>query len=469
MGMTALGSNHFPPSWLKGPLQGRACPGLRLPGACYGRKPAGKRRAIFAIFFCLFATVFPQACTKSAPRLTFWVGGAPQEIDYWQHLVDEFTDRTGVPVEVIRQPAASGQRKQGLVLALDAHQPDPDLFLMDIVWVDQFVRSDWLTPLNGFFHDGAVQPSIFFDRIIDSVDRYGRQVFALPAFLDVGVLYYRRDLLHQYGFDAPPTTWQALLEQAVPIQRAERRRDPNFNGFVWQGAQYEGLVCTLLEFTKTFGGGFLRNGRLDLTQPQNTAALQFMQDLIHRYGISPPNTYTEMQEEQVRQAFQRGNALFERNWLYAWRLHQRDGSPVQGKVGLTALPHAPGAQTAAALGGWHLGISKYSDAKDQAWRLAAFLLSKGTQKKMLMRLGWYSCRKDVYTDPEVRRKVGNIDQLRDIVAHAVSRPRRPYYDLLSRVIQRYANDCLAGKIAAGPALNRMQQEIEKIETFYEPR
>lgn len=424
-------------------------------------------RLIRALLASLLVWLAFPACANPVPRLTFWVGGAPQEVDYWQRLVDEFTARTGIPVEVIRQPSATGQRKQGLVLALGARRPDPDLFLMDIVWVDQFVRSDWLMPLNGYFREDALQPALFFDTIIDAVDRYGKRYFALPAFLDVGVLYYRTDLLRRYGFAGPPDTWKALAGQADAIQQAERRRNPNFNGFVWQGAQYEGLVCTFLEFAKTHGGGFLRNGRPDMTAPGNRTALQFMRDLIHPYGISPPNTYTEMQEEEVRQSFQRGNALFERNWLYAWRLHQRDGSPVRGKVGMTALPHVPGVPTAATLGGWHFGISKYSDAKTQAWQLAAFLLSRETQTKLLLQLGWYSCRKDVYRGPDVRRKVENIEQLQAIVAHAVSRPHRPYYDLLSRIIQRYANDCLAGKIDAGAALGRMQQEIQTIEAFYD--
>jgi len=432
---------------------------------------ANPNKALFnlKLLLALLLALAVLSCSKTAPRLTFWVGGAPQEVDFWESLIDDFENRTGLKVEVIRQPSATEQRKQGLVLALGARQPDPDLFVMDIVWVSQFIRSDWLSPLNGYFDEGGLRPADYFENIVDSVDRYDGQYFALPAFLDVGVLYYRTDLLSRYGFKDPPATWEDLLRQAVGIQQAERRRNPNFNGFVWQGAQYEGLVCTLLEFARSHGGGFQRNGRLDLNQGENRAALTFMQDLIHKHGISPANTYTEMREEEVRQAFQRGNALFERNWLYAWRLHQRDGSAVQGKVGLAALPHTAGRAGAATLGGWHLGISKHSDAKAQAWRLAAFLLSKEVQKKMLLRLGWYSCRKDVYRDPEMRAKVDHIDLLQNIVAHAVSRPSRPYYDQVSRVIQRHANDCLAGKTDARTALDRMQQEIEQVEKYYAPQ
>jgi multiple sugar transport system substrate-binding protein len=304
--------------------------------------------------------------------------------------------------------------------------------------------------------------------VVAAVDRHGGRTYALPAFLDVGLLYYRKDLLAAQGFAGPPQTWDALVTQALAVQEAQRRQNPRFNGFVWQGAQYEGLVCTFLEFVVSHGGRLTSDGSVSVTGAGTAAALTFMQDLIQRYRISPPNTYTEMQEEEVRRSFQRGNALFERNWLYAWRLHQGKDSAVRGRVGLAALPHVPGAPSAATLGGWHLGISRTSDAPDQAWQLAAFLLSREIQTRLLLDLGWYSGRRDVYTAPEVRRRMPYVDRLQGIVAHAVSRPDLAYYAQISRIIQRYVNDCLAGKRSAEAALAAMQAEIDRIGRFYEP-
>lgn len=406
-------------------------------------------------------------CGAPEARLTFWVGGAPQEVEYWEELVAEFAADTGLEVEVIRQPAATEQRKQGLVMALAAGQPDPDLFLMDIVWLPQFARSGWLEPLDRFFRDDGPRPADFFPQVVERVDRHAGRTVALPAFLDVGLLYYRRDLLARHGFDGPPATWSALVAQAEAIQAAERPGNPNFDGFVWQGAQYEGLVCTFLEFAASHGGGFQSGGRIDLTRPGNREALQFMQDLLRRWRISPPNTYTEMREEQVRRSFQRGNALFERNWLYAGGLHRQPGSAVRGRVAQAPLPHAPGASPAATLGGWHLGISRRADLPEAAWRLAAFLLSRETQTKLLLRLGWYSGRPDVYRDPEVRRRVPQAGALGEIVAHAVNRPALPYYDLVSRIVQRYVNDCLAGKRTPDQALAAAQREVARLARIYE--
>jgi len=430
--------------------------------------PASSGRLALRGFRLTIVLMALLACTGQERRLTFWVGGAPQEVAYWEDLVAEFEARSGVAVDIIRQPAATEQRKQGLVIALEAHQPDPDLFLMDIVWITQFVQSNWLLPLDPFFDRDTLSPRDFLPRVVETVDRHAGRTYALPAFLDVGLLYYRKDLLAAQGFAGPPQTWEALVTQALAVQKAQRRQNPRFNGFVWQGAQYEGLVCTFLEFVVSHGGRLTSDGTISVTGANTAAALAFMQDLIQRYHISPPNTYTEMQEEEVRRSFQRGNALFERNWLYAWRLHQGKDSAVRGRVGLAALPHAPGAPSAATLGGWHLGISRTSDAKERAWQLAAFLLSREIQTRLLLDLGWYSARRDVYAAPEVRRRIPYGDRLQGIVAHAVSRPDLAYYDQVSRIIQRYVNDCLAGKRSASAALTAMQTEIDRIGRFYEP-
>ncbi|MEJ2476799.1 MAG: extracellular solute-binding protein, partial [Desulfobacterales bacterium] len=257
------------------------------------------------------------------------------------------------------------------------------------------------------------------------------------------------------------------LRQASEIQAGERSHNPGFNGFLWQGAQYEGLVCTFLEFSASNGGGIMQDGRVRLNRGANVVALEFMRDLIQKYGISPLNTYTDMREEEVRRAFQRGDALFERNWLYAWNLHQRAGSVVRGKIGMAALPHFEVGQSVAALGGWHVGISRYADRSAEAWDLVRFILSRATQKKLVLNLGWYSGRGDIYSDPEVlKRMPPQAGRLQEMISSAVSRPNLPYYDQVSDVIQRTVNGCLSGKQPPAAALLRMQSEIDHIEDIY---
>jgi trehalose/maltose transport system substrate-binding protein len=79
------------------------------------------------------------------------------------------------------------------------------------------------------------------------------RVVAAPLFVEYGMLYYRTDLLKRYGFSHPPRTWKELEAESSRIQAGERRRGhTDFWGYVWQGADYEGLTCNALEWRRKF-------------------------------------------------------------------------------------------------------------------------------------------------------------------------------------------------------------------------
>ncbi len=423
-------------------------------------------KTISDLYIVFVAALLVIGCSKEQPALTFAVGGAPNEVDYWERLIDRFEKSTSIKVDVMRQPTDTDQRRQGLVIPLKAKQKDPDVFLMDVIWVGQFAASDWLLPIDSFLEKSDVDINTFFRSIIQQADVFRGSIVALPVYNDCGMFYYRKDLLQKYGLSAPQT-WYELAAVAEKIQEQERNKNPQFYGFVWQGAQYEGLICTFLEFAHSYGGGLLdENHNVHLHRTENIEALQFMHDLIHKYKVSPPNTFTEMKEEEVRLFFENGNALFERNWPYAWGLHERDDSPVKGKVGIMMLPKSSTGKAAATLGGWHIGISRYSGDKDNAWRLVEFIVSYAVQKELTLVLGWNPGRSDLYDDLEIRERIPHIDVLKDAFNNAVARPNLPYYTQVSEIIQRYLNAALSGNLTPAQALEESQTEIEKIVKAY---
>lgn len=415
-------------------------------------------------FLLLSGVIF--SCGNGKEELTFWIGGSPDEINFWQEIIESYEQESGREVTMVRQPTYTDQRRQSLVVSLTAGQPNPDVFLMDVVWLKQFAQSDWLEVLDPHIDRTGFSIDPFYKRILDLTDRYNGKLYALPVFVDIGLFYYRTDLLEKHGFPGPPETWEQLVDYSLQVQNAEREKNPGFYGYVWQGAQYEGLVCTFLEFISSNGGSIRDDEGFDISSEANIRALQFMQDLIHKHRISPLNTYTEMKEEEVRRAFQRGNALFERNWLYAWNLHQSDGSPVQGKTGMTSLPAFSGNPYASALGGWHVGISAYSDVREEAWDLMRHILSYEIQKKLVLEVGWYPGRKDIYQDQEILEKLPHVEKLQEIFQHTVNRPNLAYYTQVSDVIQRFVNRCLAGRLEPDEALREIQTEIRQIHEIY---
>jgi multiple sugar transport system substrate-binding protein len=404
-----------------------------------------------------------SGCGPDKSAVVFAVGGAPSELAFWERLVKDFEHQSGIRIELLRQPTDTAQRRQGLVIALDAHESNPDVFLMDVAWLGLFIDSNWLEPLGK-----EIDTRPFFVRVLRLADIQQGRLFALPVYVDGGVLYYRRDLLQRFGFSGPPAKWRELLSTARTVQAVMRRQNSRFYGFVWQGAQYEGLVCNFMEFSGSDGGFISRDGRILIDLPRNRQALQIMHDLIWKYKISPPNTYTEMKEEEVRTYFQAGNALFERNWPYAWSLHQRPDSVVRGKIGIAPLPAPDSGEAVSTLGGWHIGLSRFSDRKIQGLKFIQFVTSYDTQKRLALELGWNPARKDLYSDPDILARAPQFEELKEIFQTAQPRPILPYYTQLSAVVQKDLNRVLADKNTADRALADAQQEIDTLLMRYRP-
>jgi multiple sugar transport system substrate-binding protein len=298
-----------------------------------------------------------------------------------------------------------------------------------------------------------------FEKVIDTVDTYRGELIALPVYMDAGLLYFRRDLLDEHGITGPPLTWEELVADSLKVQKEMRPVNPDFYGFVWQGAQYEGLICNFLEFAGKQGGFLTCDIRVKLDTAENRKALEMMRDLIWKFRVSPPNTYTEMREEQVRTYFQEGDALFERNWPYAWTLHQSEDSPVRSKTGAAPIPAPAPGLAASTLGGWHIGVSRFSDAKEAASEFVKYVTSYEVQKKMVLSLGWNPGRRDLYEDDDVLEKLPLLGELSDIFLQARPRPAVPYYTQVSDIAQQWINAVLAGKIEPGEALQNAEKEI----------
>src|SRR5207249_4636746 len=136
----------------------------------------------------------------------------------------------------------------------------------------------------------------------------------------------------------PPTTWQELTETAKVVQDGERKAgNDKIYGIVFQGRAYEGPTCNALEWVDSFGGGTIVDGqgKVTINNPKAIAAIKLAASWIKNIV---PEGVLNYAEEEARGAFQSGNAVFMRNWPYAWALSQAPDSPTKGKVGVMALP-----------------------------------------------------------------------------------------------------------------------------------
>lgn len=425
----------------------------------------------------------PQTKSSSVSRLIFKhhkVAGDPK---YLRELLDRFeAENPTIKVESQTLPASTDQQHQFYVTNLEARSADFDVFALDVIWPPEFARAGsttsrdveemtgklpilqsevmktqqkrgWLLDLTLYFSE------VNFSEMIPgpvAADHFEGRLYAVPWYVDAGMLYYRKDLLDKYGV-ALPATFEELTVAAKTILAKEN--NPSLHGFIWQGRQYEGLVCNVLEYIWGNGGEVIDStGRVAIADTPAVAALAFMRRLIEE-RISPP-LVTTANEEMTRHIFGSGRAVFMRNWPYAWSLMQAENSPVRGKVGITVMPHFAGGQSAATLGGWQLGVNRFSRHKEAAILLVKFLTRRESQKFITLHSGLKPVWKDLYDDPALRAAQPFIAGLLPVMMTARPRPVTPYYLMISQILQAEFSAIIAGIKSPEKGLNDARRQIE---------
>jgi trehalose/maltose transport system substrate-binding protein len=289
-----------------------------------------------------------------------------------QNLVARFQKDTGIKVKLVPHPAASDAAYADLVRNFASHSSSYDVMMLDVVWPGAF--APYLVDLKPAL---GKQAKLHAAGIVQN-DTVGGKLVAMPWFGDFGILYYRTDLLKKYGYNGPPTTWAQLGSMAKKIQAGERKSNPNFYGFVWQGNAYEGLTCDALEWLASSGGGsYIANGKATINNKNAAKMLNMVRGWV---GSIAPRGVTTYQEEQARIPFDNGDAAFMRNWPYAYSPSAQTGSAVKGKFDVTVLPHAAGQHSVGTVGGWQLGVSKFSKHKSAAIEFVRYLTSPAVEK-----------------------------------------------------------------------------------------
>jgi trehalose/maltose transport system substrate-binding protein len=202
------------------------------------------------------------------------------------------------------------------------------------------------------------------------------------------------------------------------------------------------------------GGWFVApDGRVSANSPAGVAALSLAASWIGT--IAPPGVLN-YQEEDAREAFESGDAVFLRNWPYVWTLVTSEGSPVRGQVGRASLP------AGGTLGGWSLAVAGASRHPRAAVSLVAYLASAPQQKLHAQLMGLNPTLPELYDDPVLRPEIG---PLRPIFENAIARPSRvtgPRYPRVSAEIWEAVHSALSGQTTPALALERLQSALERI-------
>ena len=320
----------------------------------------------------------PIGCRKpSAPvTLTFFDPEGFLDLGEQRRISDaalrEFTKETGILVNHLPGPEDNGEDFRLARDLLQKGASTPDVYGVDTIWSGAL--SEYLVDLKPFF---ASELSSTDPELIASYIVQGR-LAAMPYHPNVGVLYYRTDLLRKYGYSAPPRTWDELERMAVRIQNGERARgQKDFWGFVWPGNVSESVASDTTELDAGEGGGTTidADGKISVNNPNVIRAWEREARWVG--WISSPDVLSYSDWDASNAFWLSGKAAFTRGWSDYFERHP-PGEPFRQQAGVTSVPAGKGARVSL-LGGYALAVSRSSAHVPEAIKLIAFLTRRGTQ------------------------------------------------------------------------------------------
>ncbi|MEE8450081.1 MAG: ABC transporter substrate-binding protein [Thermodesulfobacteriota bacterium] len=420
------------------------------------------------IFYLLMVLAIVGGCSKkedakegdrkgAVQTIVFKHFKPPGEPRFFLDLIERFErENPNIKVKDEILPASTDEQHQYYVINLEGRAKEFDVFALDVIWVQEFIRAGWLLDLTPYI--GAQGLRGMLPGPVSAVTFKGK-IYAIPWFMDAGLLYYRRDLLKKYNL-TPPQTFAELINITRTVLQAER--DPGLLGFIFQGKQYEGLICSIMEFIWGNGGDVISaDGQVVIDSQEAGDALAFVRDLIYKHKLVP-ELVTTADEEITRHIFGAGRAVFMRNWPYAWNLFQRADSPVKGKVGITLMPHFQGKESAATLGGWQLGINPYSRNVDAAVTFVKFMTRYDSQRHLALTMGLKPTLVKLYQDPDLVASQPFITELLPVMLRARPRPVTPFYMMISQILQAEFSAVISGIRPPNKALASARKQIERI-------
>ena len=379
--------------------------------------------------------------------------------------LQQFTRETGIQVKLLPSPEST---REQLALWRELLRPGvsgPDVYTIDVIWPG--ILNENFIDLKPYFASeiSAGFPAITASYTVDN------KLVAVPYDANIGLLYYRTDLLREYGYREPPRTWDELESMAARIQAGERAKakkaKKQFWGFVWQGAATEALTCNALEWQAAEGGGQIIEKDKTISV-NNLDAIRAWQRAARWVGsISPPGVvgYKEWDTLNVWVA---GDAAFMRNWTSAYVDSQAGGSPIHNKFDVSLLPGGKAGRVGT-LGGTGLAVSRFSTQSREAVELVRYLISRDVQAKRSRLLTEPPTRPELYELPEVLEPNPRFALLSQAFRTGiVSRPSNitgMKYEEVSNAYMQAVHSVLTGERSAPESVRALENELVRITGF----
>lgn len=373
----------------------------------------------------------------------------PDDTGTLKALIDNYNLENGDNIHVVWKAGArsSDNFYHELVGEFSSGSPTFDLVGSDVIWTPAFAENGWVEDLTEYFFSKH-EPQDFIGGAMESVS-YQQKVWGIPWYTDMGLLYYRKDLLDSVDVENPPTTWSALASTSSKIMMDQNLE----SGFAFQGANYEGGTTNACEFIWNAGGEILMGDLYQSVEGDNqelsesvitvdsreaALGLNDLQLLIDEGVVHPK--IASFRELESADAFKNGEVAFLRSWTSSYGyLLTPDSKVSPDQLGFSIVPTSgEDQQSYSCLGGWNLMIPSGLDGKkkEAVLKFVDYLASSESQQFRAVNGGILPTLRSLYDDALFLQRAPIVDFAKDFIPYLKERPKSPDYMKMSPIISK---------------------------------
>ncbi|MDR1800356.1 MAG: extracellular solute-binding protein [Lachnospiraceae bacterium] len=378
--------------------------------------------------------------TDAAPtKLTLILRGGTYT-DVIKAMLPEFEEENNVTCEVLDLAFADLHDK----IALDAPNAKGayDLIMVDGTWIPEFSE-------NGVTLDLTKAGFELDDDFIEEVTVAGigsdGDVYSVPYFGNVNVLFYNDALLESAGAEVP-TTWEDVLSIAEKVKGTGK------NGYLVRAQAGDNITSDFLPVLLSHGGWvFDDSGNVTIDTPEFKEALEFY--------ISLKDAGTIMDKDDIVAAITNGDAALSLSWP-GWYVPEEGGpahyAVIPSKVSASSPEHA-----SSIYGVWFLGVAANSQNPDLSVKLLEYITSKEQQIAGVAN-GGVPVRHSAYQDADVIAANPHFEIVYNALQSGVYRPLVVEWTEITLALGNELDAAVQGVKTVDQALADAQAAVEQI-------
>lgn len=418
----------------------------------HGVTPCGPRVCLTgALLLILLGAGCADSAETPAVVLRFW--GMGREGEVVQEMMPEFErENPGVRVRVQQIPWSAAHEK---LLTGFVGGSTPDVAQLGNTWIAELAALGSLEVLDPrIAASPVVDPAFYFSGIWDT-NRIEGKVYGVPWYVDTRLLFYRKDILRQAGYDSIPGSWKEWREAMEAVRRVVREN--RYAIFLPTNEPTEIEIFGLQSGSPLLKDSYTRGA---FTDPEFRRGFDFFLGL-YRDRLAPPVRNTQI--ANIYQEFARG--YFSMYITGPWNLGEfkrRLPPELQDSWATSPLPGPTGPESGVSLaGGSSLVIFEASRQKDAAWRLVEFLSRPEQQIRFYHLTGDLPARREAWGDsaltgdPRIRAFGVQLDRV-------VSSPKVPEWEEIRKRVQDRTEQAVYGASSPDSILAALQIQVDRI-------